>query len=151
MLWADLFAFAAFYAFTLVNDRLAVFEGDRLLRAYDLARMRQAPLAGVSHMHHIVGALMARELDDVDKRRLIVLLRDDTILRTVRNRRVFICLADRQTHGKTHPLIDDRPLEEDTVSVSRLLTRNDAVRNVLHLLEEIRIAAVIFIRQLCYL
>ena len=75
LVWAYLRTASALDALIVVDKGFLVLKGDGALRADLATRMGQAALA--SARHHaidVVLASVARELDDVDKRRLIVRL-----------------------------------------------------------------------------
>ena len=90
---------------------------------------------------------MTGKLDDIDQRRLIILLGIDRLFRPGGYRRVFRRRAQRQPHGQPHPLLDDGPLQENALAVGRNLTRNNPVRDVFHLGQVTRL---IVIRQFCH-
>ena len=137
-------------ALLLVNNRTLLVERDGLLAADLAARMRKAALARIGHFVHVVLACVARELDDVDQRRIIVRVGDGGIREALAhaNRTVNALLV--QAHRKTNSLLDDRALEEDALAVGRNLTRHDLVRQLLEMGVEVGVGPAGIIRRLVY-
>ena len=130
---AGLGTFAALDALTLVNAALAVDEGDGPLGADLLAGGGQAVLAVFRHPVLVGGAGVAGVGDDVDERRLIVLLGDGRVIHALGHEAAGLDGPDAKAHGKPHPLTGDGPLQEDALPVQGLVAGDDLVGQVLGL------------------
>ena len=115
----------------LINVGLAVADGDGLLRADLGARMREAALAALGNPVLLRRAGVARELDDVHERRIVVLLADGARVHALGQLGVLRDRAQRQAHRQAKPLADDRSLQEDRLAVAGLLAGNDLVGDLL--------------------
>ena len=121
-------AFAALDALALVHVGLAVLPVNGVLGADLHAGMLQAALAGVGDVHHVVGALVAGEFDDVDQGRLIIFFRHHALLDAVGKLGIFGKLAGRHAHGQAQPLAHHGPFHENTVPIRGNFSRYDLKR-----------------------
>ena len=76
---------------------------------------------------------MAGVGDDVDERRLVILLGDGRLIHALGQKRPLLHRLERQAHGQTHALTGDGPLQKYGFPVQRALPRHDAEGDVLHL------------------
>ena len=120
-------AAAALDTFFLINMAAPIEEGDSLLGADLLAGMRQTALAQLADLDDLLRALVAGKLDDVDERRLVVLVRDHALLQIVGGGHAFIDGAQRQAHCQTDALRHDGSLQKDAAAHVAFLAGNDAV------------------------
>ena len=95
---------------------MSVYLADRLFGAYLDAGVLDAALTAVCDLDDVIRAAVAREFDDVYKRRLVILLGNDGLLDAVGNIVVHAELAHRQTHCKAQPFADNGTLDEQIVS-----------------------------------
>ena len=72
---------------------------------------------------------MTCELDDVDKRRFIVLFRFDALFCPECDRSLLGSRTGIKTHGKAKSFFDNSPFKEYTVAVFRDFTWNYLVRD----------------------
>ena len=129
---AHLRAASALDALAVIDEGLLVLKGDSTLRTDLATRMGQATLA--STRHHaidIVLAGVARKLDDVDERRLIVRLGLCRLGHPVGELCRFVHALQRQAHCQTDTLTHDGALQKDALAVGRHVTRNDFVRQLI--------------------
>src|SRR5699024_7316943 len=109
-------AAAALDAETLVDMASAVDKADGLFGADFLAGMRQAALAHIGDLDDLFRAAVAGELDDVDQRRLVVLVRNDAFLQTFAGGDALVNGAQGEAHGQADALRDDGSLQEDAAA-----------------------------------
>ena len=103
-------AAAALHAQALVDVAFAVAEADGVFGADFLAGVGKAALAHLGDLDDLLGAAIAGELDDVDQRRLIVLVRDDAVLQAFGGGHALIQRAQGEAHGQTDTLGHDGSL-----------------------------------------
>ena len=144
---ANLGAAAAFDAFFLIDHGFTVYDGNSVPRADLLAGMRQTALTAVRHTVLLFRAGIAGKFNDIDKRRIIVLLRDCALVDSHRNRRVLVHRAQRQADGKAQALSDNRALQKNGVAVLRRLSMDNLVRQALD--SRIIAALICQARNLC--
>ena len=125
-------AAAALDAQALVNVALAVAEADGVLGADLLAGMRQTALAHGRDLDDLLRAGVAGEFDDVDQRRLIVLVGDDAVFQTLAGRDALVQRAQGHTHSQADTLRDDGSLQEDTATQGFLLAGDDLEGQLTH-------------------
>src|SRR5699024_7638912 len=118
---------AALDAQALIDMAAAVAEADGLFGADFLAGMSKAALAHGGDLDDLFRALVAGELDDVDQRRLIVLVRDHAMFQIVRSGNTLVQRTQRKSHGKTDTLGDNGSLQEDAAAQLADLAGNDLV------------------------
>ena len=125
-------AAAALDAETLVNVALAVAEADGVLRADLLAGVRQAALAHGRDLDDLLRAGVAGKLDDIDQRRLVVLVCNDAVLQALAGGHALIQRTQGHAHGQTDALGDDGSLQEDAAAQRFFLTGNDLEGQLTH-------------------
>ena len=126
-------AHAAVDALLLVDVGLLVLEGDGALGADLAAGVGEAALAAVGHAVGVVRARVARELDDVDERRLVVGLGHGGLREALGEALAVVDALQRQAHGEADALLDDGALEEDRLAVGGDVAGDDLVREVTEL------------------
>ena len=109
---------------------LAVSEVDRVLGADLMAGSRQTVLAQIRHHILLGGAAVAGEGNDVDERRLIILLRDGRVIHALGDQHTLIRGAHGKTHGKADPLAGNGPLQKDGFPVQGILAGDDFVGKI---------------------
>lgn len=107
---------AAAHALVGVDMRVAVDLADGLFGADLDAGVLDTALAAVCDLDDVIRAAVAREFDDVYKRRLVIFLGNDGLLDSVGNIVMHAELAHRQTHCEAQSFSDDRALDEQIVS-----------------------------------
>ena len=127
-----LLAAAALDALFLIDDRAAIDDVDGILGANLGAGMRQTALTALGDYDLLLRAGMAGKLNDVDERRLIVLLLGRALFDAIRDRLVSRSGAHRHTHCQTQTLAYNRTLQENAVTVRCTLTGQDLVGQPLH-------------------
>ena len=132
---AALLALAALDALGLVDVGLAMLEVHGLLGADGGAVVGKAALAGVGHLQMGGGAGVAGELDDVDQRRLIILLGDGALLHAIGNHIMLLHLAQGQAHSQADALAHDGALQEDGVTLIAHLAGDNLIGQLLHALD----------------
>ena len=125
-------AAATLDAEALVNVALAVAEADGVLRADLLAGVRQAALAHGRDLDDLLRAGVAGKLDDIDQRRLVVLVRNNAVLQTLTGGHALIQRTQGHAHGQTDALGDDGSLQEDAAAQRFFLTGNDLEGQLTH-------------------
>ena len=124
---------SAFDALALHDAAAAVDKLDRALRADLLARGGKAALTQLGRIVPVRRAGVAGIGDDVDERRLVILLGDGGLIHALGQKRALLHGLKRQTHRQPHALARDGAFEEDGLAVQGVLARHDAERDVLHL------------------
>ena len=76
---------------------------------------------------------MARVGDNVDERRLIVLLGNGRMVHTVRHQGTGLDRTQGKTHGKADALAGNGSLKENGFTVQRAVARHDNIRKILDL------------------
>ena len=105
---------------------------DGVLGADLMAGLGQAALTVLRNAVLLGRAGVAGVVDDVDERRVVVLLRHGALRHAVGENRVLIHRAKGQPHGQPHPLPGDGPLQEDGLPVLGLLSGYDDIGQLLH-------------------
>ena len=100
-------AAAALDAEALVDVALAIAEADGMLRADLLTGVSKAALAHGRDLDDLLRAGVAGKLDNVDQRRLVVLVGDDAVLQTLAGRDALVQRTQGHTHGQTDALRDN--------------------------------------------
>ena len=132
LIGAALLAPAALDALVLVDDGLALVERDGILGAGVVAVVGQTALTQVRHL--IVGgrAGVAGVFDNVDQRRIIVLLGHSTLLHAVTEQAVLRHGAQRQAHGKADAFAHNGPLQEDRLPLRGLFAGQYLIWQLFH-------------------
>ena len=125
-------AAATLDAEALVNVALAVAEADGVLRADLLAGVRQAALAHGRDLDDLLRAGVAGKLDNIDQRRLVVLVCNDAVLQALAGGHALIQRTQGHAHGQTDALGDDGSLQEDAAAQRFFLTGNDLEGQLTH-------------------
>ena len=131
---AALLALAALDALGLVDVGLAMLKVHGLLGADGGAVVGKAALAGVGHLQMGGRAGVAGKLDDVDQRRLIILLGDGALLHAVGDHGMLLHIAQGQAHGQADALAHDGALQENGVPLLAHLAGDDLIGQLLHAL-----------------
>ena len=88
-----------------------------------LAQLRDAVL--------LRGAGMAGIGNDIDERRLIILLRNGRVVHALGQQAALLHGLQRQAHGQTDTLARDGTLQKNGLPVQRVLSGNDDIGKVL--------------------
>ena len=131
MVGAGLGALAALDALVRVNMALAVDKTDGILGADLLAGGGQTVLAAFRDPVLVGGAGVAGVGDDIDQRRLIVLLGTGSGVHALGHQMTGLDGTDGKTHGKSYTLTGDGPLQEHALPVQGLVAGDDSVGQVL--------------------
>ena len=131
-------AAAALHTQALVDVAFAVAEADGVFGADFLAGVGKAALAHLGDLDDLLGAAIAGELDDVDQRRLIVLVRDDAVLQAFGGGHALIQRAQGEAHGQTDTLGHDGSLQEDAATQRFFLAGDDLKGQLTHQLRIVR-------------
>ena len=133
-------ALAALDALLRVNVAFAVDEGDRALGADLLAGGGQTVLAVLRHPVLVGGAGVAGIGNDVDQRRLVILLGNGGGIHALGHQTAGLDGADGQAHGEPYPLTRDGAFQENRLPVQGLVAGDDLEGQVLRSL--VAVAAV---------
>ena len=125
-------AAAALDAEALVDVALAVAEADGVLRTDLLTGVCQTSLTHRGDLDDLLRAGVAGKLDDVDQRRLVVLVCDDAVLQTLAGRDALVQRAQGHAHGQTDALRDDSSLQKDAAAQGLFLTGNNFEGQLTH-------------------
>ena len=128
---AGLGTLAALDALALVDVRSAVLELDGTLGTDLLAGAGKAVLAVLGDLVLIGRAGMAGIGNDVDERRLIVLLRHRCRIHALGDQMAAIHGAQGQSHGQTHPLTGNGTLQKDGLPVQGTVAGDDLIGQVI--------------------
>ena len=129
---ADVHAAAALDALLLVNGGAARLPGDGALGAHFHTGVGKAALAQVRDLHHLFGAAVAGELDDVDQGGIVVLVRNVGVLQARHHAVVLVHPAGGQADGQAHALFDDGPLQEDVLAQLAFFAGDDLIGDGAH-------------------
>ena len=110
-------ALAAADADGFVNDAFAVCKRDCPLGADALARRREAALTDICHAVTLRRAGVTGIGNDIDQRRLIVLLCDGGVVHPFGEKRPRLHRLERQAHCQTDTLARDGALQKDRLPV----------------------------------
>ncbi len=116
---------AALDALGLIDDALALYQGNSILGAHLHTGVGQTTLAHIGHPHLLGGAGVAGVGDDIDQRGLIVLLRDHAVLQLRVGRRVLAQVPQGQADGQTDALGHHSALHQDVLAVLGHLAGDD--------------------------
>ena len=130
---ANLEAHATLNALLLINVCLFVHEANCLFRTNLSTRVRKTALASVGNAIYVVLAGIARKLDDVNQRWLIINLRSRGLFQAIRNMLWLIHILHRHAHSHANALTNNSALQEDALAVRCNITRNNLVRQIFHL------------------
>ena len=130
MIRAGLGAFPAFDAFVGVNVAFSIEEVDRILRADLMARGGQTVLTKTGHAVLLGRAAVAGVGDDIDERRLIVLLGDRCLIHTLRQQGPLLDRLQRKAHGETDAFARDRAFQKDGLSMQRVFAGDDHIGQI---------------------
>ena len=133
-------ALAALDALFRVNVAFAVDEGDRTLGADLLAGGGQTVLAVLRHPVLVNRAGVAGIGNDIDERRLVILLGDGGGIHALGHQAAGLDGADGQAHSQPHPLTRNGALQENGLPVQGLIAGNDLEGQILRPL--VAVAAV---------
>ena len=125
---ANLEAHATLNALLLVNVCLFVHEANCLFRTNLSTRVRKTALARIGNAIHVVLTGIARKLDDVNQRWLVINLRPRGFFQAVRNFLWLIHALHRHAHSHANALTNNSALQEDALAVRCNITRNNLVR-----------------------
>ena len=140
MVGAGTGALAALDALLRVNVAFAVDEGDRALGADLLAGGGQTVLAVLRHPVLVSRAGVAGIGNDIDERRLVILLGDGGGIHALGHQTAGLDGADGQAHGEPYPLTRDGAFQENRLPVQGLVAGDDLEGQVLRSL--VAVAAV---------
>ena len=126
-------ALAALDALSRVNVAFAVDEGDRTLGADLLTGGGQTVLAVLRHPVLICRAGVTGIGNNVNQRRLVILLGNGGGVHALGHQAAGLDGADGQTHGKPHPLSGDGAFQENRLPVQGLIAGDDLEGQVLRL------------------
>ena len=129
---ADVHAAAALDALLLVDGGAAGLPDDGVLGADLHTGVGQAALAQVRDLDHLFGAAVAGELDHVDQRGIVVLVRDVGVLQARDHAVVLVHAAGGQADGQADALLDDGAFQEDVLAQFALLAGDDLVGDAAH-------------------
>ena len=129
---AGVLALAALDALRLVDLGLPVVERDGAAGAVIGTVLGQTALTGVRHLKMSRRTAVAGILDDVDQRRIVVFLRDRTLLHSVGEQVVLRNVAQGQAHSQTDPFANDGALQEDRLPELPNLSGHDLIGQLLH-------------------
>ena len=118
---------AALDALLLVDEALALNDGDGVLGADLLTGVGQTALAHVGHLHPLGGAGVAGKGNNVDQRGIVVLLRHQAVLQVGVRGLVLAHVPQGQTDGQPDALADHSPLHQDVLAVLGHLAGDDFV------------------------
>ena len=130
---ANLEAHAALNALLLINICLFVHEANCFFRTNLSTRVCKTALARVGDTIHIVLACVARKLDNIDQRRLVINLWSRGLFQAVRNKLWLINTLHRHAHSHANALANNSALQEDALTIRSNITRNNLVRQLFHL------------------
>ena len=119
------YAAAALDAEILINVTAAIAEADCLFGADLLAGVSQAPLAHAGNLYDLFRALVTGKLDNVDQRRLIVLVSNYAVLQVFGSGNALGNRAQRKAHSQTDAFRNNRSLQEDAAAQRRVLAGHD--------------------------
>ena len=119
-------------ALRLVDLGLPVVERDGAAGAVIGTVLGQTALTGVRHLKMSRRTAVAGILDDVDQRRIVVFLRDRTLLHSVGEQVVLRNVAQGQAHSQTDPFANDGALQEDRLPELPNLSGHDLIGQLLH-------------------
>ena len=139
--------FSAFDAGVLIYGGAAIFDGDCLLGAHHGTGMRETALTLIRDLYYIVRTGMTGKFDDIDERRLVILLRLDSLLKTLTHGSHLLGSAQGKTHGKAQTFPYDGALKEDVITVICDLARNEIIRHMSYCLLEILKITVVLIGE----
>ena len=124
----NLEAHATLNALLLINVCLFVYEANCLFRTNLSTRMRKTALASVGNAIHVILTGIARKLNNVNQRRLVINLRSRGFFQAVRNFLWLIHALHRHAHSHANALANNSALQEDALTVRSNITRNNLVR-----------------------
>ena len=131
---------AALDALFRVNVALAVDEGDCALGTDPLAGSCQTVLTVLRHPVLVGGAGVAGVGNDVDQRRLVILLGNGRLIHSVGNQCPLLNALQAQTHSEPHPFSRNGAFQENRLPVHGLVAGDDPEGQILRPL--IAVAAV---------
>ena len=129
----NLEAHAALNALLLINVCLFVYEANCLFRTNLSTRVCETALTSIGNAIHVVLACVARKLDNVDQRRLIINLWPRSLFQAIGYLLGLINTLHRHTHSHADTLTNNRALQEDALAICCNITRNNLVRQLFHL------------------
>ena len=132
LIGANVSAVTALNTLGLINKAAAAAERDGTFGANFHAGMRKTALAKIGYLHRLFGAAVAGKLDNIDQRRIIVLMGNGGIFQTGNHAVVFIDTAQRQTQCKAHTLFNDGALQENIAAQLAHFSGHDLKGNVPH-------------------
>jgi len=110
----------------------AVAEADGVLRADLLTGVGKAALTHSRNLDDLLRAGVAGKLDNIDQRRLVVLVGDDTVLQALAGGYALVQRAQGHAHGQTDALGDDGSLQKDAAAQGLFLTGNNLEGQLTH-------------------
>ena len=125
-------AFAALDALILVDMRLSAFDSNGPFRAGILAMAGQTALAGIRDLIVSRRAAVTGVFYDVHQWRIVVLLRDGTLLHPVAEQTVLRHRPQGQAHSQPYALAYDSPFQKDGLPLVAHLTGDDLVGQLFH-------------------
>ena len=120
-------ALAALDALILVDDALALDQGNGVLGAHLHTGVGQAALAHIGHPDLLGGAGVTGVGDDIDQRGLVVFLRDHAVLQLCIRGRILTQVPQGQADGQTDALGHYGALHQNVLAVLGHLARDDFV------------------------
>ena len=139
IIWTDIFALSAFYAFFLINDGFAVDHGNRALGTDALAGMGHTAHAGACHLIMILRACVTRGRDNLHQRRLIVFLPDIALLQALGQVPGMLPVLRPQAHphGQSNALTDYGSVTVDALPVQRLFIIYNLIGKRFHIVLQV--------------
>ena len=103
-----------------------------MLRADLLAGVGKAALAHGRDLDDLLRAGVAGKLDNIDQRRLVVLVGDDAVFQTLAGRDALVQRTQGHTHCQADTLGDDGSLQKDAAAQGLFLTGNNFEGQLTH-------------------
>src|SRR5699024_4517067 len=124
---ADVHAAAALDALLLVDGGAAGLPDDGVLGSDLHTGAGQAALAQIRDLDQLVGAAGAGDADHVDRRGIVVLVRDVGVLQARDHAVVLVHAAGGQADGQADALLGDGAFQEDVLAQFALLAGDDFI------------------------
>ena len=125
-------ATAAFDALLLIDGGLAMDKLDGVFGTDLMTALAQTALAEFRDAVLLGRAGIAGKIDNVNQRRVVVLLRHGALVDAVGKQGVFLDRAKRQTHGQPDALAGNGTLQENGLTVGSHFAGNDDIGQLFH-------------------